>query len=346
MKKTLALLLILLLAVSMLAACGKSDSSSQAPASDSSQPSADAPAPEETPEEEAEIAPEGGEPFAGGSFSKTVGSFTLNAEWIPFEEPLVVEDVFDAYLAVAGDSYYIITDGRVKEFSLKDNKFVLENELQIDEEYERICTDKNGILYVSRFMRDFIAFKDNEQIFSHKGPRNVAMHPSGEWGISWFSGPDVEIIFLRDGAMKTEAQKTAEIEVLRSVDINENYIFASGNPVESKQQAIFIYDLNGNHKMTLGGKEFGEPDCLGSITTTIETANGIMALDGNLRNLCFWQPDGTFIGTVSARDLFGTRYPWPSTAVLLPDGSILVGMIEERADESAKEFIVYRMTGF
>ncbi len=346
MKKTLALLLILLLAVSMLSACGGGDKaaepSAKAPASEATA------APEESAEPEAtESAPEGGEPYKGGSFSKMVGSFTLSAEWIPFEEPLVVDDIFDAYLAVAGDSYYIITDGKVKEFSLKDNKFVLETELNIGDEYERICTDKNGILYVSRFMRDFIAFKDNEQIFSHKGPRNVAMHPSGEWGISWFSGPDVEILFLRDGTMKTEPQKIAEIKVLRSVDIYENQIFGSGSLVENEKQAIVVYDIDGNHKMTLGGKEFGEPDCLGSITTTIETANGIMALDGNLRNVCLWKPDGTFIGTVSARDLFGVRYPWLSTAVLMPDGSILVGMTEERADDSdIDEFIIYRMTGF
>lgn len=346
MKKTLALLLVLLLAVSMLSACGGGDKAAEPSANVSK--SEETAAPEESAEPESTgSASEGGEPYKGGSFSKMVGSFTLSAEWIAFEEPVVVDDIFDAYLAVAGDKYYAITDGEVKEFSLKNNKFALENELNIGDEYERICTDKNGILYVSRFMRDFIAFENNKQIFSHKGPRKVAMHPSGEWGISWFSGPDVDKITLGNGTMKKEAWKFAEVEVIRSLSINENHIFVSGNPVEKKEQAIFIYDLSGNLKMTLGGTKFGEPDSLGSITTVIETANGFIALDGNMRNLCLWQPDGTFIGTVSARDLFGVRYPWLSTAVLMPDGSILVGMTEERADNSdIDEFIIYRMTGF
>ena len=45
-------------------------------------------------------------------------------------------------------------------------------------------------------------------------------------------------------------------------------------------------------------------------------------------------------------DLFGTSYPWMSSASVMADGSILIGMTEERPDESADEFIVYRLTGF
>ena len=35
-----------------------------------------------------------------------------------------------------------------------------------------------------------------------------------------------------------------------------------------------------------------------------------------------------------------------SSASVMADGSILIGMTEERPDESADEFIVYRLTGF
>ena len=44
--------------------------------------------------------------------------------------------------------------------------------------------------------------------------------------------------------------------------------------------------------------------------------------------------------------MFGTSYPWMSSASVMADGSILIGMTEERPDESADEFIVYRLTGF
>ena len=60
----------------------------------------------------------------------------------------------------------------------------------------------------------------------------------------------------------------------------------------------------------------------------------------------FWKTDGTFVGALEDDALFGTNYPWISAATKLPDGSILVGMAEEREDESADEFLVYRMSGF
>lgn len=99
-------------------------------------------------------------------------------------------------------------------------------------------------------------------------------------------------------------------------------------------------------QLTLGDKEFGEPDSLGSVTVVIETNNGFMALDGNMRDVLLWKADGTFIGKIDDKDLFGTSYPWMSTAVLLPDGSIIAGMTEKRADETAVEFLLYRLTGF
>lgn len=355
MKKRMLLFAALFLVVSMLAGCGRGlipiktsvPDTSEELTSDAYESETALPTSEETSEDDdIEIDPEDGEPFMGGFFSEMVGNITIDAEWIPFETPLVVDDIFDATLAVAGDAYYIITDGEVKEYSLIDDEFVLQSELDLDDDYEGLCADNNGVLYLSGFMEDFIGFRDNTQIFSHDGPDMVAMHPSGEWGISWFSGPDVEVIKLDDGTLETDDWTFEEVGNINSLNISENYIFISGPGAENKEQSIFVYDFDGDLELTLGGTAFGEPDSLGSVTVTVETSNGFMALDGNMRNLCFWKPDGTFIGTIEDGDLFGTSYPWLSTAVPLADGSILVGMTEERADESADEFIVYRLTGF
>ena len=120
----------------------------------------------------------------------------------------------------------------------------------------------------------------------------------------------------------------------------------AGGAVENNENTIFVYDLSGVLQTKLGGTEFGEDDSLGSVTAVVETANGYMALDGNMRTVLFWAPDGTFIGSAEDSDLFGTSYPWMSSASVMADGSILIGMTEERPDESADEFIVYRLTGF
>mgnify|MGYP001172739259 FL=1 len=288
-----------------------------------------------------------GQAFIGEDGSQMVGTYTINAEWIPFEESIVVDDIFDAFLAVSGDSYYVLVDEGVYEYQLENDSFVLKEEMvPTDSGYEQICVDKEGTLYVSGFMRDFVAFKDNTQTFAFKDLDKIAMHPSGEWGISWFYGADVEKVTIGDGTIEKEEMTFSELSSVGSIDINENHMFVSGYSSENDQVAICVYDLENNLELILGDKEWREDDSLGSITSVIETANGFMALDGNMRDLFFWKTDGTFIGTLYAEDLMGTHYPWLSTAVLMPDDSILVGMTLERDDESADEFIVYRITGF
>ena len=239
MKKTIALL-ALFLALSLLAACG-----AEKPA----QPSGEALAPETKTEENAEpksgseeasTAPEDGERFEGGTFSKMIGSVTLNTEWIPFDEPVVVEDIFEAVLAPSGDSLYVLTDGKVKEFALKDGKLVFESNLPLNDEYEKICSDSSGILYVSDFMRDFAVFENNKQIFAYDGPETVSMHPSGKWGISWFANSDVDIITLGDGTISSEKHKIPEVKAADSIDINENHIIVSGTSVENERKTIFV----------------------------------------------------------------------------------------------------------
>jgi hypothetical protein len=63
-----------------------------------------------------------------------------------------------------------------------------------------------------------------------------------------------------------------------------------------------------------------------------------------MRDLVLWTADGTWIGSVDVEDLFGTHYPWMASADVMPDGSILVVMTEDRADDSAMETLVFRVT--
>ncbi len=287
-----------------------------------------------------------GEPFVGEDGSVMAGSYTIDAEWIAFSDPYVVESIFDVYLAVSGESVYVLADEAVQEYRLADGMLVFEKDLPLDGEYDRICVDKDGILYVSGFMENFVAFEGDTQIFSHKGPDKVAMHPSGDWGISWFYGVDVKKLTLGDGTIQYEDMSFSELDSINQLFINEEHIFATGTAVATENTTIFVYDLNGNLQLTLGGTEFGEPDSLGSITAIVETANGFMALDGNMRNVCLWKSDGSFVAAVDVKELLSTSYPWLSTAVLMPDGSILTGLTQKREDKSAEELLVYRLSGF
>ena len=135
-----------------------------------------------------------------------------------------------------------------------------------------------------------------------------------------------------------------EVDSIRQVNIDNQYILVSGSAVEDGEQYIFVYDYSGELLMQLGG----EPDGfgLGSITYATSTPNGFLALDGNMREVILWTADGTWIGAADDGDLFGTSYPWIAAADIADDGSILVVMSDTRPDESADEVLVFKLSGF
>lgn len=288
-----------------------------------------------------------GEPFEGGYTIVEVGEFNIVSDWFPFEDPLVVDGYFDNGIVAAGDVYYTLTDGALKQYRRDGVELVFEKNLIADDEYRHICADNEGVLYASGFMCEFAAYRDGERIFIHDGPDTVAMHPLGEWGISYFVGSNVEKVLVGDGDLGSEDWRFEETDTISSITIGNDHIFVAGRSVANDEQAIFVYDLNGNLKLTLGDKGYSEPDGLGSVTAVVETVNGFVALDGNMRHICFWRKDGTFIDAIDCGDLLkGTDYPWLSSASLTSDGDILVGLSCERPDDSARELIAYRLSGF
>ena len=66
----------------------------------------------------------------------------------------------------------------------------------------------------------------------------------------------------------------------------------------------------------------------------------------NMHEVVLWTADGTWIGAVTDEDIFGTSYPWFAAADMADDGSILVVMSDTRADESADEVLVFKLSGF
>ena len=292
--------------------------------------------------------PWNGEPILmDGPLSCTVGSYNVTVQQLPIDESIVVRNIFDTGVSMAGDKVYTLTDGVLRRHAFDGSALAFEDEIALDsEEYSTMSVAQNGTLYLSEFMESFVAVRDGATLFSHDGPDYVIMHPSGDWGISYFTGSEVEKIILNGTEMQTEPWAFPEVDMISSISISEDHIFVAGGAVENNEHTIFVYDLSGVLQTKLGGTEFGEDDSLGSVTAVVETANGYMALDGNMRTVLFWAPDGTFIGSAEDSDLFGTSYPWMSSASVMADGSILIGMTEERPDESADEFIVYRLTGF
>ena len=289
--------------------------------------------------------PWAGEPISGGTLSQMVGTYNLTAQFLPIGDALVTFETFNHDLAVVGDKVYLLSDYALYQYGYDGSSLSLIKEISLPGEYEFVDKVAGGNIILSAFMEPVLGHNGDSQKFSYDGPDNFTAAPDGTWGISWFvSGDDCEKYTFQNGALTGSAFPFAEVDTISRVCIDEKYILVSGSSAADDEHYIFVYDYSGKLQLQLGG----EPDGfgLGSITYATSTANGFLALDGNMREVVLWTADGTWIGSVDDSDLFGTDYPWFAAADMAEDGSVFIVMSDERPDESADEAIVFRLTGF
>ena len=283
-----------------------------------------------------------GEAFSAGTQTAAVGDVSLTGQWLEMDEILMTTETFDHTVAVAGDQVYILTEGVLKQYAFSGSALKYVGDIELPGDYGCVDSDRGGSLWLSDFLEPLISLKDGAVAASYEEvDRYVAMSPSGDWGVVWFSGPDCEMVELSGGVAAKTPVTFAEVKTIMHMNADEDTVYVCGSAADDSGHKIFLYGRDGALKGTLEAD-----DKLGSVVYVARTANGYLALDGNMRTVCLWSGDGTFLGQADDGDLFGTRYPWFCDADLLPDGSLLVIMTEERADRSAKELVAFRLSGF
>ncbi len=284
-----------------------------------------------------------GEPFSAPDLNVGVGVYSLSSQWLPISDPIITFDTFDHAVAAAGDSVYILGDEFLRRYDFDGSGLTFAEETELGEDYTAIQTDTAGKLWISGFMEPLTAIQNGAQTESYSETDKVTMHPDGQWGISWFSGPECVKFSLAGGSFSGSEIKFPEVSSIVTLLIDENRIYVCGHAADDSGHKVFIYDHSGTLQMTLADED-GEG--LGCITFISETENGFLGLDGNMREIILWSPEGAFIGAFDADELFSTNYPWFCAGTVLSDGSMLVIMTEERQDESAMELVAFRLTGF
>ena len=283
-----------------------------------------------------------GEPFYRDSMSTMVGAFTLTSQFLPMDSAMVTHETFDHDIEIVDGKAYILSDGVLREYAYDGSSLAYVQDVALDAEYDLVDVANDGTLLLSGFCKPYIGLKDGVKTFSYSGPDYFAA-PDGTWGISYFTSIDaVKKYTISGGAMASEPFPVTGLSMATQVWIDDTYVYITGSDAENSAQVIQIYDHAGTLQKTL----LGEDGRLGSITFVCKTANGFLALDGNMRSVVLWNTDGAFIGEIDDRDLFGTDYPWFCAADLQPDGSIVLLLTEDRDDNSAMELVAFRLTGF
>ena len=285
-----------------------------------------------------------GTPYAVEPGSVVVGTYTLSSTQIPFAESIVTYETFKHNVAAVGDTVYIISSYAPCSYTYDGTTLTHIGEFDLGKNYEYVEPAADGGVWCSYLSSPLIKWNGSEIVASYDDVKNVAIHPDGTWGLSWFTGSNPTKLTFADGVMTTEEVTLPEVKSLSRAVIDGNgYLFACGSSASDGKHRVFVY----NEKMELQATlQDGDGDGLGSVTFATSTDNGFLVVDGNMREILLYTKDGTFIGKCKLNDLCGTGYPWPCDATVTEDGSILMIMVDERQDQSADELIAFKISGF
>lgn len=340
-KKLISLMATGMLCVS-LAACGGGEKAPETPA------------PTEATTTVATQAPAAAEPLKSAPKAGLVGTYNLTPEWLAFEKPVVLETRNKGYFMPIADGYVHLNKDKATTYKLENGQLKAVKEKAYDTSYETITAGSDGMLYLSPGTQPFIGVKDLEPALQTTVKYYLVMHPTQDWGLTYWVGSDTQKVTIKDGIAKAEpwiltgmndsAKRKGPFKSISTIDISENYIMVAGKNAENSAEKIVVYDLNGKEQFTLGGNKTGDVDLLGSIKAVAVTKNGFVAADGNMKRLFFWNTKGEFIGGIKIDELFGVS-GWLQSVDVQKDGSLLVGVGAEGKND-VDELLVFKVTGF
>lgn len=285
-----------------------------------------------------------GEAFSAENASVSAGAFTIETEFIPFEAPVTTFETFDHSVAAIGDRVYVLVDGELNVCHYDGTVLAFVEKIELPEDdYDRIEATANGVLWVSGSMNDIICIKDDKTIATYEDIDSLAIHPSGAWGVNFFTSNECEIVTFSGDTYTATPVKFEEASTIMHLCVDENNIYVCASAADESGHKVFVYDKAGALQKTLCDED-GES--LGSVTFITQTENGYIGFDGNMRDVLVWDNDGKFIAEISDGDLFSTGYPWFCDSAVMDDGSIITIMTDEREDRSATELVVFIVKGF
>ena len=265
--------------------------------------------------------------------------------------------IMDHQFVKHDDQVYHLLENKLDTYKYSESGLEFVSSMELERDCEYLSGDNSGMLYLSPGIQDVIGVKDGKKVLQTTIDGDLNMHPSGEWGISFWVNSDTQKIANQGGNLTAEPwiltglnkdeERKGLFSMIDDVQITNDHIMVAGSmAAEDGGTKIIVYDYEGNQLLELGGADIGSPDRLGSITGMAETENGFVATDGNMRKIQFWAKDGTHVGAISTDDIFGVSYPWLEDMQLLDDGSLLILLTQQREDGSANELMFFRLTGF
>ncbi len=349
LRRFLTLAMVLSLAAGLSACGGKATASSDS-AAGQRESASESKADESTTAESKENEEVEGTPISLTTpVDYNLGTMPIHSEWLQFDKPCVVEDIFSPRIAAVGDYLIVLTDDKnVGKYKRDGGTLVLENSWTLDKNYEILSQGPDNTFFLSGFMSPMIQMDlEGNKLAQYDDADKATMYPDGKTGLVTWYGSTPEKLTLSDTNATREPVSSLEGYTAGDAGVSRSHMFLFGSAPNSDVKKVFVLDENNNVALALGGEESLKDDTLGAPQGILETDQYYVVLDGNLRKLALWDKEGNFAGSIDDGDLFGTRYPWICTATIAEDGTMYIGMTEGREEENSKdEFLIFTVSGF
>lgn len=285
-----------------------------------------------------------GTPFFAENKGVSAGSLKIQSQWIKLDEYISTFETFNHSVAAEGNNVYLLVDGELRKCALTDGTLAFVEKIDLPEDdYDSIEATSDGTLWLSGSMNDIICLKKDKVAKTYEDIDNLAMHPSGKWGVNFFTSNECSKVTFKGDTYTSTPMKFEEVDTIMHINVDEDNIYVCASAADDSGHKVFVYNTDGKLQKVLCD-ENGEG--LGSITFMAKSKNGYIGFDGNMRDVILWDNDGKYFTLFSDDSLFSTSYPWFCNSALLSDGSIITIMTDEREDKSATEVIVFTVKGF
>ena len=316
MKKLLALLMAAVMVIS-LAAC--------------------TPAPEEP-----ENVPR--EPVTPAPAPALVGNYTLTAEYLPFDAPIINDVSGDPDMDVLGNNVYISNgDTEVKIYTLDGSALTYVKSVTVDDTGDSISVDGSGKIYADGGVFEATVYDPEtgakgEAVASGE----LTASKNADFALAYFTGNEA-ITAITGGAAAPwnldGAPNVGKYESISVIEIVGDTVLLAG--ADAENNIIGAYDISGNRQMLSSG-------CLaGSLpTAATKTANGYVS--SSVSDMTFVNAEGAIIGEVDAKELFGIsdNSVWIYEMTALPEGGFLALAQVYKSGVDGDEIVLFKVSGF
>ena len=160
-------------------------------------------------------------------------------EYIPFKEAQGVMQIMEHQFVKQGDQVFHLLGNKLDTYKYSESGLEFVSTMELENDCEYMSADSSGMLYLSPGIQEVIGVKDGKKALQTTVTGDLNMHPSGEWGISFWVNSDTQKISNQGGNMTAEpwiltglnnaAERKGEFSMIDDVQITDSHIMVAGS---------------------------------------------------------------------------------------------------------------------